>query len=113
MKFSIISPCLNRSRYLNSTIESVLTQEGAFEIEYIIQDGGSGPDLINMLKKWDDDIKNGNFKPRCNNITFKWFSAKDTGMYDAINRGFSRANGDVMAWINTDDLYHPRAFTAV
>ena len=112
MKFSIITPSFNRLTYLDDTINSVLTQAGDFEIEYIIQDGGSGPELISILQKWEDDISSGNFKPRCNKITFQWFSEKDNGMYDAINKGFSKATGDIMAWINTDDLYHPGAFSA-
>ena len=114
MKFLIVTPSFNRATYLNETIESVLSQQGNFEIEYVIQDGGSTSDVIDILKKWEVNLKTGAFVPRCNKINFHWYSEKDSGMYDAIMRGFAKGSGgDIMAWINTDDKYHSRSFQTV
>jgi glycosyltransferase involved in cell wall biosynthesis len=113
MKISIVTPSFQRATYLDDTIESVLSQKGDFSIEYIIQDGGSGADVLEILDKWDKKIKQGKFIPKCNNIQFRYFIEKDRGMYDAINKGFSKTSGDVIAWINTDDMYHPFAFNTV
>ena len=52
MKFLIVTPSFNRATYLNDTIESVLNQKGDFEIEYIVQDGGSNEEIINILEAW-------------------------------------------------------------
>lgn len=113
MRFSIVTPSLNRAKFLNETIYSVVSQEGNFEIEYIVQDGGSSEDVINILDYWEKEINSGRFIPRCNKLSFQWFSEKDSGMYDAINQGFSKATGEVMSWINTDDKYHSHAFEAL
>lgn len=98
---------------MNQTIESVVSQAGDFEIDYIIQDGGSGEEVISIFRHWEDEIVSGRFLPRCKKLSFRWFSERDNGMYDAINRGFTRGNGDIMAWINTDDMYHPYAFQTI
>lgn len=113
MKISIVTPTYNRSRYLNETIESVLSQEGDFELEYIIQDGGSEAGVRDIIREWDRKLKTGEFVPRCNKIEFTYFAETDNGMYDAINRGFARSGGDVMAWINSDDFYLPHAFNTL
>ncbi len=110
MKFSIITPSYNNDKYISQTIDSVLSQEGDFEIEYIIMDGGSTDNTVNILKKYEEKISMC-FESR--HITFKWFSEKDNGMYDAINKGFSLATGDIYAWINADDIYLPGAFNVV
>jgi len=113
MKISIITPSYNRSCYLDETIESVLSQEGDFEIEYIIQDGGSGQDVLDILREWDRKVKSKEFLPKCNNIDFKYFVEKDEGMYDAVNKGFARASGEIMSWLNSDDFYIPHAFNTL
>ena len=113
MKISIVTPTFQRTTYLNQTIASVVSQAGEFELEYIIQDGGSGEDLIKILESWENKLSSGSFKPACKKLTFKWFSEVDKGMYTAINRGFDRCTGDIMAWINSDDLYHPGALDTV
>ncbi len=111
MKISIITPTFQRATYLNETIGSVLSQKGDFSIEYIVQDGGSGPEVLRILQDWDARVKQGRFSPRCSGIDFKYFVEKDRGMYDALNRGFSKSSGDVLAWINSDDMYHANAFS--
>lgn len=113
MKFSIITPAYNTAPYLAETIESVISQSGNFNIEYIVMDGGSTDNTVEILKKYDHAIKSGAYKVHCTSLSFSWFSEKDKGMYDAINRGFAKADGDVYAWINGDDAYVPDAFQKI
>ena len=105
MRISIVTPNYNQGEYIEQTIKSVIKQEGDFQIEYIIVDGGSSDSSLDIIKKYDLIIKE-NFP----NIQFKWISEKDNGMYDAIVKGFSIATGDIYAWINGDDYYLPGAF---
>ena len=112
-KFLIVTPSYHRAVFLDQTIRSVVSQSGDFEIDYIVQDGGSGDDVISILRRWEEEITSGRFVPSCAKLSFRWFSEKDNGMYDAINRGFARGDGDIMAWINTDDMYHPYAFQTI
>ncbi len=113
MKLSIVTPVYNGEKYLAETIESVLSQEGDFEVEYIIKDGGSNDDTVKIIKSYDEKLRAGQYPIKCSDISFKWYSGKDLGMYDAINKGFEGATGEIYAWINSDDLYLPGAFSAV
>jgi glycosyltransferase involved in cell wall biosynthesis len=113
MKFTIVTPTLKRHRYLDETIKSVVSQPGDFEIEYIIQDGGSDRGVLEILERWKQQIRSGEFKPGCKKLTFDYFVEPDSGMYDAINKGFEKSTGDILAWINSDDMYFPNAFVAV
>lgn len=113
MKFSIVTPVYNGEKYIADTIESVLSQEGDFEIEYIIGDGGSTDGTLAIVKSYDDRLASDSYPIRCNGVTFSYFSEKDRGMYDAIEKGFARTTGDVLAYLNADDRYLPGAFKAV
>ena len=94
MKFSIITPCYNSEKYLEECIKSIMSQKYK-DFEHIIVDGGSTDGTLDILKKYE----------RLYNM--RWISEKDDGMYDAINKGMRMANGDVLSWINSDDVYHP------
>lgn len=98
-KISVITPSFNQGRYLEQTILSVLSQDYP-ELEYIVIDGGSSDDSVEIIKKYAGRIA-------------YWVSEKDTGQSNAINKGFRRATGDVLCWINSDDLLLPGALDKV
>ena len=97
MKFSIITPSFRNSDWLKLCIPSVADQSEV-EVEHIVQDSCS-----------DDDTKN--WLP--NDTRVKAFIEKDSGMYDAVNRGFRRAQGDILAYVNCDEQYLPGALKSV
>ena len=94
-KISIVTPSMNQGIFLESTILSVLGQ-GYPNLEYFIIDGGSTDNSIDVIKKYQDKL------------TF-WCSEKDNGQSQAINKGFSMATGEILAWINSDDILMPQS----
>lgn len=97
MKFSIITPSYNQGRFLPDCIESVLAQDG-FEVEHIVIDAGSTDETLAVLKAHPH---------------LHWVSEKDQGMSDGINKGFRRATGDWMMWLNCDDYLLPGALKKI
>lgn len=89
---SIITPSLNSGRFIEETIKSVLAQAHA-DLEYIVVDGSSTDGTIDILRKYERQVK--------------WISEHDNGQADGINKGFRMAKGEVLAWLNADDLYRP------
>ncbi|MBI9084503.1 MAG: glycosyltransferase [Desulfobacterales bacterium] len=98
-KLSIVTPSLNQGLYLEATINSVLSQMYP-NLEYIIIDGGSTDESVEIIKKY------------AHHLHF-WCSEPDNGHYSAVNKGFSKASGDIFAWLNSDDMYCPDAFRSV
>lgn len=98
-KISIITPNFNYGHYLEETIRSVLLQDYP-NLEYIIIDGGSSDASLEIIKRYEPWLA-------------YWESKPDRGQAHAINKGFEKATGDIVAWINSDDVYMPGALRAV
>jgi glycosyltransferase involved in cell wall biosynthesis len=98
-KISIVTPSFNQGQYLEAAIDSVLSQ-GYPDLEYIIIDGGSTDNSVEIIKKYTHHLH-------------FWCSEPDAGHYAAINKGFTKASGDIFAWLNSDDMYCPTAFATV
>lgn len=113
MKISIVIPSYNQAQFIGRTLESILTQEGNFEVECLVFDGGSTDNTVQILKETEKRIADGNYKKFNKNTTFFWTSKKDKGQSDAINQGMKMATGDIVAWLNSDDSYQENAFATV
>lgn len=113
MKISVITPSYNQANFLKKTIESVISQKGDFEIEHIIMDGGSTDGSVEVIKNYESRIKNEEFDGLNKGITFIWKSENDNGQSDAINKGLRIATGDIVAYLNSDDIYLKDCFQNV
>lgn len=94
---SVVTPTYNMARFLPETIESVLSQDYP-RIEYIVMDGGSTDGTLDILKRFEGRLT--------------WFSARDKGQSDAVNKGFLRTTGEIFTFLNADDVYFPGAVRA-
>jgi len=99
LTLTLVTPSFNRLTYLEDTIQSVLGQDFP-DLQYIIIDGGSEDKSVELIKKYSNEI-------------FYWESEPDQGQYHAINKGFQKGLGDIMGWLNSDDILLPGALNAV
>lgn len=113
LRFSIVTPAFNSERFIGETIESVVSQAGNFSIEYFIMDGGSTDRSREIVQRYQKLLLGNSYPIQCNEVVIHWYSEKDDGMYDAINKGFKNTTGDICAYINSDDIYLPGAFNTM
>jgi glycosyltransferase involved in cell wall biosynthesis len=88
-RIALVTPVFNSGKYIEQTIRSVLAQ-GYPNLDYFIVDGGSTDDTLEIIQKYGKQISG-------------WISEPDNGMYDALNKGFSRTTGEIMGWISATD----------
>jgi len=98
-RISIVTPSYNQGQFIEETIRSVLLQ-GYPDLEYFIMDGGSIDGSLDIIRKYAPWL------------TF-WVSERDAGQSDAINKGWKRASGELLAWLNADDVYEPCALSRI
>jgi glycosyltransferase involved in cell wall biosynthesis len=100
LRISIITPSYNHAQFIGRTIDSVLSQQGEFELDYKVIDGASSDGTQDILRRYDD--------PR-----MSWVSEPDKGQVDAINKGLRGVTGDIVGWVNSDDVLLPGALARV
>lgn len=99
LRITVVTPSYNQGQFIESTILSVIEQNYP-NLEYFICDGGSNDQTVDIIKKYENKID-------------WWCSEKDKGQTDAINKGMRRATGDIVCWINSDDVLLPGALFQV
>ena len=99
MKISVVTPSFNQAPYLERTLRSVHGQRGQFTLEHIVMDGASTDGSTDILERWKDKL---------------WYTSEpDRGQSHALNKAIAMATGDVIAWLNSDDLLLPGALATV
>ena len=98
-RITVVTPSYNQAAFLAACLRSVIDQRYP-NLEYIVIDGGSTDGSVEIIKSFEKDLA-------------YWVSEPDAGQYDALNKGFRRATGDILAWLNSDDMYTPWAFAVV
>lgn len=96
--FSVITPSFQQGQFIETTIQSVISQDFP-GVDYIVCDGGSRDHTVSILEKYSRHLR--------------WISEPDEGQAHAINKGIAMTSGEIIAWINSDDLYYPQAFKRV
>lgn len=98
MKVSVVTPSFNQGQFIGRTLQSVASQKGA-KIEHVVFDGGSTDETVAVLKTFGSSVR--------------WVSEPDGGQADAVNKGIQSTDGEIIGWLNSDDVYYPGAIEAV
>lgn len=98
-KITVVTPVYNQVKYLEETVLSIVNQDYP-NLEYIIIDGGSTDGTIDIIKKYEKYLS-------------YWVSEPDKGMYDAIQKGFEHSTGEIMCWLNSDDIFYDQCLFAI
>src|ERR1700674_971257 len=98
-RITLVTPVFNSVRYIEQTIQSVISQQYP-NLEYFIVDGGSTDGTVDVILKYERELSG-------------WTSEPDNGMYDALNRGFDRSSGGIMGWISATDKLHTNGLFVV
>jgi hypothetical protein len=98
-KISIVTACHNHGHFLEQTITSILAQDYP-NLEYIVIDDGSTDNSADIIRKYEDHL-------------FYWSSEPQSGQYESLNKGFDKATGDILGWLNADDYFCPWTFSTV
>lgn len=127
---SIVTPSFQQGQFLERTINSVLSQKGPFFLDYQVIDGGSTDQTVSILKSFESELSKAGSRVHqdgltflsdfphpefngCRGISFRWISEKDRGQSHAINKGWEKAIGSIVAFLNSDDVYLPNALEYV
>jgi glycosyltransferase involved in cell wall biosynthesis len=98
MKVSVVTPSFNQGQFIGRTLQSVAVQSGA-QIDHVVVDGGSTDNTIDVLKNFGGGVH--------------WLSEKDNGQADAVNKGIRGTAGEIIGWLNSDDIYYPGTISRV
>lgn len=98
MKFSIITPSYNQGQFIERTLRSVAAQQGA-DVEHLVFDGGSSDNTVDVLKSATPAVR--------------WVSERDEGQAHAVNKGLNASDGEIIGWLNSDDIYYPDAISHI
>lgn len=100
MKVSIVTPSYNQGQFIKRTLQSIANQRSPdFELEHVVFDGGSTDDTVNILERFTRPVR--------------WVSKPDKGQTNAVNMGISITDGEIIGWLNSDDIYYPNAIALV